>query len=90
MTRYEWAASAARHRVSRHRARHVIENAAVVFALPDDVGEPDPDLVLVVGDDPGVVPLEIVVRLLDEDTVRVIHVMKMRTKYQPQHDEATR
>lgn len=90
MTRYEWAPSAAKHRVAQRRARHVIDNATVVFPLTGDDGEPDPDLVLVVGDDPGGVPLEIVVRLLDGGAVRVIHVMKMRARYRPQYDRATR
>lgn len=89
MVRYQWARSAAKHRVSRVRIRHVLETAAVAFPLFDEHGEPDPDLLLFVGDDPGGVPLEIVVRLLPDDVVRVIHAMKLRAKYRHLYDETT-
>lgn len=90
MTRYEWAPSAARHRVSRARARHVIETALLAIPVVDEEGEPDPDLVLLLGEDPNGVPLEIIVRLLADDRARVIHVMKMRAKYRTTYDETTR
>jgi hypothetical protein len=69
---------------------HVLDSAPLAFPVADEDGEPDPDLLLFVGDDPNGVPLEIVVRLVGADAVRVIHVMKMRPKYRPLYDRATR
>lgn len=89
VTRYEWAPSAAKHRVSRARARHV-DTAPTAFPVADEDGEPDPNLLLFLGDDPNGVPLEIMVRLLGEDAVRIFHVMPMRPKYQPLYDQMTR
>jgi hypothetical protein len=89
VTRYEWAPSASKHRVSRARAQHVLETVPVAYPLPGAEGEPDPALLLFVGDDPGGVPLEVVVRLLDDGTVHAIHVMKLRPKYRPLY-ESTR
>lgn len=75
--------------MARDRARHVLETAPIAIPLHDDGGEQDPDLLLFVGDDPNGVPLEVVVRL-SGDTVRVIHVMRMRPKYRPLYDQVTR
>lgn len=90
MATYEWTRSASKHRVSRARALHVLETAPIAFPLLDREGEPDPRMLLFVGDDPHGVPLEIVVRLPGEDVVRVIHVMPMRPKYRPLYDRLTR
>lgn len=68
----------------------MLDTAPLAFPVADEDGEPDPNLLLVVGDDPNGVPLEILVRLLGDDAVRVIHVMKMRPKYRPLYDQATR
>jgi len=80
VTRYEWAPSAARHGVSRARAAHVIDRATHAFEVRDEDGEIEPSLAL----------FEIVVRIMEDDKIRVIHVMKMRTKYRPLYQQATR
>jgi hypothetical protein len=90
VTRYEWAPSAAKHGVAHARARHVLDTAPTAFPVADEDGEPDPDLLLFLGDDPNGVPLEIVVRLLGDDAVRIFHVMPMRPKYRPLYDQMTR
>jgi hypothetical protein len=90
VTRYEWAPSAAKHGIARARARHVLDTAPTAFPVADEDGEPDPDLLLFLGDDPNGVPLEIMVRLRGHDAVRVFHVMPMRPKYRPLYDHMTR
>ena len=54
----------------------MLDTAPLAYPLDEN----EPDLLLVLGDDPNGVPLEIVVRVGD-DTVRVLHVMRMRPKY---------
>lgn len=87
MARYDWAPSSDRHGISHERARHVLETAPVAFQVPDEDGEPDPNLLLFLGEDPNGVPLEIMVRLLDDDAVRVFHVMPMRAKYRALYEQ---
>jgi hypothetical protein len=90
VVRYEWAESAARHRISRHRARHVIETASVALQVADEDGDPDPDLLLFLGDDPNGVPLEVIVRNLRNGAVRVFHVMPMRPQYRSHYEQMPR
>jgi uncharacterized DUF497 family protein len=85
-----WAPAAQKHGIARERVRHVIESAHATFWVPDEGGDPDPALLLFVGDDPNGVPLEVIVRILNEETLRVIHAMRMRRKYREQYETATR
>ncbi len=66
MSEYDWAPSAAKHGISRARARPVIETATVVVAHPDEDGEPDPALLFYLGEDPNGVLVEVLLRLVED------------------------
>lgn len=87
---FDWAPSAAKHRISRARAQHVIETATVVVHHPDENGEPDPDLLFYLGEDPNGVLLEVPLRLVDGGAPRVFHVMKIRPQYRALYDQLSR
>jgi hypothetical protein len=89
--RIEWAASAAKHGISRARIRHVIAHCGLIFEQPAPLGSPagldDPRLVYL-GDDAAGVPLEVMAIELDSGGLLVIHAMPLRTKYHTQYEEA--
>lgn len=82
----EWAPSAARHGVSRARVEHVLDTTPLAFPVREEDGDPRSDLLLVVGDDPNGVPLEVMVRAVAEDTFLVFHAMRLRRKYRYLYD----
>lgn len=81
-----WARSATKHRVSRERARHVIENSEVYFEVEDQDGR-DPRLVFL-GDDPDGIALEVIAIRLGG--LHVIHAMRLRLRYRPDYERAMR
>jgi hypothetical protein len=94
--RLSWTAAARRHRIARADARFVIEHCGLVFTQPAPAGSPVPDDRLIyLGDDPAGRPLEVVAVEVDPGSgsdghqhLRVIHAMKLRTKYRSHYEEA--
>ncbi len=85
-----WTRSATRHRIARHRSRHVIEHAGLRFEQPPPAEAPagaEPRLVYL-GDDEGGVPLEVMAVELEEGSLLVIHAMPLRDRYREQYEEA--
>lgn len=70
--------SAARHGISRDRARYVIEHCSCPLYPPTP---DDEDLAVFLGPDPGGVPLEVIGVELAGGDLLVIHVMKLRRRY---------
>lgn len=77
-----FANSATRHRIARARSRYVVEHCGQAFSVPAAV---DPkwqaERLLFLGDDMNGVPLEVMATELEEDSLLVIHAMKLRPRY---------
>jgi hypothetical protein len=84
---YEWARSAARHRIARSRTIYVMERCGKFYALPPEPGRRDERL-LFLGDDPSGNRLEVMAVELAKRKLLVIHSMKMRPRYLSQYLEA--
>jgi len=85
-----WARSATKHRISRARARYVIEHCGLRFEQPPPTGaavSADPRLVYL-GDDADGIPLEVMAIELTDGSLLVIHAMPLRDRYQEQYQEA--
>ncbi len=88
----KWARSATRHRISRERSRHVIEQAGLRFEQEPPAGGPahgDPRLVYL-GDDADGVALEVMAIELEDSGLLVIHAMPLRERYRTEYEEAKR
>ncbi|WP_146179953.1 hypothetical protein [Micromonospora sp. RP3T] len=84
---YSWAQAATKHGISRSRSQYVIEHCGQPYVLAPEPPE-RPERLLFLGDDKGGVPLEVLgIELLD-GTLRVIHSMEMRPKYNRPYREA--
>lgn len=81
-----WSRSATKHRISKERSRHVIENCEIYFVFDDPDGR-DPRL-LFLGDDSDGVALEVIAVWVDG--LRVIHAMPMRRRYRVGYERAMR
>ncbi len=90
VSEFDWAPSAAKHGISRARARHVIETASVVLPHPEEDGEPDPALLFYLGEDPNGILLEVLLRLVEDGVPRVFHVMKIRPEYRALYEQLSR
>ena len=77
--------AAGNHGINNAQIRFVISHCglACVQAPPDD--QTEPDRVLVLGDDPGGNPTEILAIEDDRGDLVVIHAMKMRRRYRGQY-----
>jgi hypothetical protein len=84
---YEWAPSAAKHGIARHRILHVVVSAPRALPFLDEHGEAVEGVFLFLGDDPSGVPLEVIARIGDDGTVLVFHAMKMRQKYRHLYEQ---
>jgi hypothetical protein len=87
--RLKWARSATKHRISKLRARHVLENCLAILEEdppPDNPTAADPRMVFL-GDDPGGVPLEVIAVETDRDLLTVIHAMDLRPRYRSTYEE---
>jgi hypothetical protein len=85
--RYSWAQSATKHNIAKHRSRYVIEHCGQPYALPPEPLE-RPERLLFLGDDRDGIALEVVAIELLDGTLRVIHSMDMRPKYNRLYKEA--
>jgi hypothetical protein len=68
-----FAASADRHGISHERSRYVVEHCGYVY--------PDEDIFFCFGDDVNGVPLEVGYVEVEDNTVLVIHAMRLRAQY---------
>lgn len=88
--RITFARSATRHRISRERSLHVIENCGIQFV--DRFWNPatsDVDRkVYFLGDDLEEVAIEVVAVESYEEDFRVIHSMKLRSRFRGLYEEA--
>jgi hypothetical protein len=90
--RLEWARSATKHRISKTRARHVLENCLAILEEDPPPGHPnaiDPRLVFL-GEDPEGVALEVIAVETDQELLTVIHVMELRPRYRGTYEEVRR
>lgn len=77
----QWAKSAAKHRISRARSKHVVETAYAIIREPAHEDSPlEDDRIVFLGPDPNGVMLEVVAVEI-EDGLLIIHAMKMRSQY---------
>jgi hypothetical protein len=70
--------SAARHGISRDRARYVVERCRCPLYSSDPADE---NLVVFLGPDPDGIPIEVVGIELAVRDLLLIHVMKLRRRY---------
>jgi uncharacterized DUF497 family protein len=88
----DWARSATKHRISRERIRYVLENSTTAFKE-----EPPPDRprardtrLLVLGEDAQGILLEVIAVESKDDSLTVIHAMKLRNRYRSRYEEVRR
>lgn len=88
LKRLSWARSATRHRISRERARQVIENVRLVLKEDPPLGAPAHASIRLVflGTDKRGCRLE-VMAIQRKDGLRVIHAMSLRKRYQTDYEE---
>ena len=72
----KYVPSAFKHNITEANIRHAILNWRY-----DDVFENDPDKHLLIGFDSNANLLEIMYNVIDEQTVRVFHAMKLTSTY---------
>lgn len=86
-----WARSATKHRISRDRARHVIEHCGLRFWRKHPRRAPDfdqrDDQIFFFGDDSDGVGLEIIAVWLAEGELLVIHAMRLRDRHLALYEE---
>jgi uncharacterized DUF497 family protein len=85
---YKWASSATKHGISRARIRHVIEHCGGPFTLPADPPDRPFERLLYLGDDQDGTAMEVMAVELLDDTLYVIHAMRMRQHYTKRYREA--
>ena len=77
-----FANSAARHGIARARSRYVVEHCGQAFSVPAAI---DPkwqtERLLFLGDDMNGIPLEVMGIELEQESLLVIHAMKLRPRY---------
>ncbi len=77
-----FANSATRQGIARARSRYVVDRCGQAFSVPAAV---DPrwqaERVLFLGDDMNGIPLEVMGIELEDDSLLVIHAMKLRPRY---------
>ena len=77
-----FANSATKHGIARVRSRYVVERCGQPFSVPAAV---DPkwqtERLLFLGDDMNGIPLEVMGIELEQETLLVIHAMKLRPRY---------
>jgi hypothetical protein len=90
-SRLRWARSATKHRISRKRARHVLDHAFLVLEEPPPPRSRarEPRLVFL-GDDKAGVPLEVIVVEGSKGSLLVIHAMELRKRYREAYEEVRR
>lgn len=90
--RLRWARSATRHRISRKRIRFVIEHCFLILGEdppPNPPGATARRLVFL-GEDPQLVPLEVMAIKVENGNLRVIHAMELRPRYRGVYEEVRR
>jgi hypothetical protein len=90
--RLKWARSATKHRISRRRTRHALENCVSAFRKEPEPGPPWAcDMRLVIfGEDGNGVPLEVIAVRAKDSSMLVIHSMKLRSRYRVLYEEVRR
>ena len=75
-----------------HRIRFVIENSFLIFGEdppPGHSGAMAQRLVFL-GEDPQQVPLEVMAVKIGNDNLKVVHAMKLRSRYRDVYEEVRR
>ena len=89
--RIEWTTAAAKHGISRGRARYVIAHCGLYYQQPSPPYSPAglhaPRRVYL-GDDAAGAALEVMAVELEPDGLLVIHAMPLREKYRRQYEGA--
>jgi hypothetical protein len=90
--RLRWARSATRHRISKMRTRHVLENCLAILEEDPPPGSGTAvDLRLVfLGEDQGGLPIEVIAVETDRGFLTVIHAMDLRSRYRSTYEEVRR
>ena len=84
-----FAPSASKHEIARDDIRYVIRHCGLAFDAPPPPGSPyTEDRILILGDTPTGVAIEILAIELDSGDLYVFHARKMGKQYQQQHEEA--
>lgn len=88
--RLRWARAATRHRISRKRARQVIEYGKLVIEEPPPAGAPAGATTRFVflGPDEKGRPLEVMAICRRDGCLQVIHAMELRQRYRQDYEEA--
>ncbi len=90
-TDVRFTSAAHKHGISEERVTYVLRHPLGVFDEPASVDPKwETDRLLVLGDDPRGVPLEIVGIELDDGAFLVMHAMKLRSTYQSLYERAIR
>jgi hypothetical protein len=87
-----WARSATKHRISRKRARHVIEQCVLRY-MEDPPADAPIDAVprlVYLGDDENGIALEVIAVEREDRSLFVIHAMQLRDRYRLDYEEAKR
>lgn len=90
--RIRWARSASRHGVTRRSIRFALARCPMLFT--EDTLDPDPDeppeRILVLGEDEKGRPIEVMAVHAEDETLLVVHAMRLRDGYRAEHEEAKR
>lgn len=84
--RIRWTRSATKHRISKTRSQHVIENSGSRVRLQTTDGSDD--RLVYLGDDAEGTALQVVAIELSDVEVLVIHAVPLRPKYRADYEEA--
>jgi hypothetical protein len=90
--RLRWARSATKHRISRKRIRHALENCLAILEKDPPLGHPtgrEPRLVFL-GVDPTGMEVEVIAVETNLENLMVIHAMELRWRYRVTFEEVRR
>lgn len=88
--RVRFARSAAKHRISKERIRHVISHCGLAFEEPvlSRASEALDERLVILGDDADGGELEVMAVEGSQGELVVIHAMELRARYRDRYEEA--
>jgi hypothetical protein len=90
--RIRWARSATKHRISKKRIRHALENCLAILREDPPAEHPRARAarLIFLGEDPAGVALEVIAVRTDHANLLVIHAMNLRSRYRSTYEEVRR
>ena len=90
--RLRWTRSATKHRISKIRIRHVLENCLLILkeAPPSANSSSKADRLVFLGEDRRGTALEVIAVETDHGNLLVIHAMEQRPRYRGTYQEVRR